>query len=156
VFEFISDKIGAQATVCGGGRYDPLVEQMGGPPTPGLGFGMGLDRILLVMEQVGAAFPEEKPCDLYIGSIGETESIRALTLTCALRGEGFHVECDTMGRSVKAQMKYADKIGAVFSCIIGSNELEAGTAKVKNMADGLTAEVALDVGALGQFLYDNK
>jgi histidyl-tRNA synthetase len=153
VFEFISDKIGAQATVCGGGRYDPLVEQMGGPPTPGLGFGMGLDRILLVMEQVGAAFPEEKPCDLYIGSIGETESIRALTLACALRGEGFHVECDTMGRSVKAQMKYADKIGAVFSCIIGSNELEAGTAKLKNMADGITTEVALNAGALSEFLY---
>ena len=153
VFEFMSDKIGAQSTVCGGGRYDSLVESMGGPATPGLGFGMGLDRILMVMEQVGAPFPQAKPCDLYIGGMGEEENIRALALCTTLRQEGFHAQCDTMKRSVKAQMKYADKIGAAFSCIIGSNELEQGTVRVKNMQDGAAEDVALTAQALTAFLY---
>lgn len=153
VFEFISDKIGAQGAVCAGGRYDPLVEQMGGPATPGLGFGMGLDRILLVMEQAGIPFPGEKACDLYIGSMGEDEGVRALVLACKLRAEGFRVECDSIGRSVKAQMKYADKQNAAFSCILGSNELESGKARIKNMETGEAVEVALTEEALKTFLY---
>jgi histidyl-tRNA synthetase len=153
VFEFISDKIGAQATVCAGGRYDPLVESMGGPDTPGLGFGMGLDRILLVMEAAGSEFPEPKPCDIYIGSLGEDEGIKALTLTRSLRREGFIAECDSMGRSVKAQMKYADKLGARYSCILGSNELEGGSVKVRDMSTGESAAVALTEEALIDFLY---
>jgi len=153
VFEFTSDKIGSQDAIGGGGRYDPLVEQIGGPPTPGLGFAMGLDRILMVMEENAVPFPEPKTRDLYIGSMGEEEGIKALTLTCALRREGFIVECDTMGRSVKAQMKYANKIGARHSCIIGSNELAAGNIKIKNMENGEASDVALTEKALIDFLY---
>ncbi|MCL2057085.1 MAG: histidine--tRNA ligase [Oscillospiraceae bacterium] len=153
VFEFISDKIGSQATVCGGGRYDVLIEQMGGPPTPGLGFGMGLDRILMVMEENGADFPVPRTCDIYIGSMGEDEGIKALALSCHLRREGFIAHCDTMGRSVKAQMKYANKIGARFSCIIGSNELETGKLSVKDMQTGEAQAVPLDEKALAGFLY---
>jgi histidyl-tRNA synthetase len=153
VFEFVTDKIGAQGTVCGGGRYDPLVEQMGGKPTPGLGFGMGLERLLLVMEAAGCEFPPEAPCDLYIGSMGEAENIAALRLAHKLREEGFRVICDIMDRSVKAQMKYADKQRARFSCVIGSNELRAGKAAVKDMAGGTNTEVTLTPEALRAFLY---
>ncbi|GHU81558.1 histidine--tRNA ligase [Clostridia bacterium] len=153
VFEFVSDKIGAQSSVGGGGRYDPLVESMGGPPTPGIGFAMGLDRIIMAMEQTGSPFPGAKACDIYIGSMGEDESLKALQLACVLRGEGFRAECDTIGRSVKAQMKYADKTGAAYSCIIGSNELEAGVVKIKNMRSGEASEISLSDKAFSDFLY---
>ena len=156
VFEFISDKIGAQATVCGGGRYDGLVEELGGPHTPALGFGMGLDRILLVMENSGCQFPAPPICDLYIGSMGEEENIKALTLATHLRREGFTVLCDTVGRSVKAQMRYADKQSSAHSCIIGSNELEQGKTAIKRMADGIQTEVALTGEAMSQYLYGEK
>ncbi len=156
VFEFVSDKIGAQATVCGGGRYDGLVEELGGPHTPALGFGMGLDRILLVMESSNCEFPPPPICDLYIGSMGEEENIKALTLATHLRREGFTVLCDTVGRSVKAQMRYADKQSASHSCIIGSNELGQGKATVKRMADGIQTGVALTGEALSQYLYGEK
>ena len=143
VFEFTSSLLGAQSTVCGGGRYDGLIEMLGGPPTPALGFGMGLDRLILIMEAAGSSFPEPAACDLYIGSMGEAENIKALELVTALRREGFQVLCDTVGRSVKAQMRYADKMNAAYSCILGSQELEQGTARVKRMSDGDVTEVGL-------------
>ena len=154
VFEFVSDKIGAQSSVGGGGRYDLLVESMGGPPTPAVGFGMGLDRIIMTMEQEGCPFPGEVPCDIYIGSMGENENIKSLQLACELRSEGFVVELDTVGRSVKAQMKYADKINAAYSCIIGSNELEAGSVRIKNMDSGENSETKLSAEAFRDFLYN--
>ena len=156
VFEFVSDKIGAQATVCGGGRYDGLVEELGGPPTPALGFGMGLDRLLLVMENSGCEFPPLPGCDLYIGSMGEDENVKALTLATHLRREGFTVLCDTVGRSVKAQMRYADKQNAAHSCIIGSNELQQGVVTIKRMSDGQQTQVALDGEAFSRYLYGEK
>ena len=153
VFEFVSQRIGSQGTVCGGGRYDSLVEMMGGAPTPGLGFGMGIDRIIMVAEQEGCEFPLPKACDIYLGSMGEKESFLAQEITAQLRREGFYALCDTMGRSVKAQMKYADKTGAHFSCIIGSNELENASVSMKDMHSGEAAQVALNAKAVADFLY---
>lgn len=144
VFEFVSSGIGAQGTVCGGGRYDGLIEEMGGKPTPACGFGLGLERLLLLMDAQNSEFPERKKCDLYIGSMGEKANLKAFTLATDLRNEGLSAQFDTVGRSVKAQMKYADKIGALYTVIIGDSELESGTVKLKNMSDGTETEIDLD------------
>ncbi|MBO4339731.1 MAG: histidine--tRNA ligase [Clostridia bacterium] len=144
VFEFISDDIGAQGTVCGGGRYDGLVEELGGNPTPACGFGLGLERLLLLMENQGCAFPTRKPCDLYLVSMDEKSNLKAAYLANELRKEGMSVQFDVVGRGLKAQMKYANKIGAVFTVVLGENELESGTAKLKNMEDGTEEEIRLD------------
>ncbi|MCI9405929.1 MAG: histidine--tRNA ligase [Oscillospiraceae bacterium] len=160
VFEFVSDQIGAQSTICAGGRYDGLIEQLGGPALPGIGFAMGLERILMTMEACGAAFPEERKCMAYIGSMGEAAGAKAAQLTQQLRKEGFWAECDTMGRSVKAQMKFANKLGARFSVILGDSELEQGVAKLKRMADGSVTEFRLEAspqepGSLVKVVYDS-
>lgn len=160
VFEFISNKIGAQGTVCAGGRYDGLFEVLGAPPTPSLGFAMGMERLLLVMDQCGAAFPESEPCTLYVGSIGEAAGIKALELVSSLRAEGFYAACDTMGRSVKAQMKYADKLGAKYSCIIGDTELETSVVQMRDMQSGEQIEVSISESStkhpqLMKFIYDD-
>ena len=152
VFEFVATGIGAQSTVCGGGRYDGLIEQMGGAPTPGLGFGMGIERVLLAMEQCGAEIPREDNCLCYIGSMGEKAALKAMELTELLRSNGYFAACDLMGRSVKAQMKYADKVGAMFSVILGDNELETKQIRVKNMAEGVSADLKLDGAALMEYL----
>ena len=153
VFEFVSSDLGAQSTVCGGGRYDGLIKSLGGPDQPGIGYAMGVERLLMVMKAQGIEIPAPAPCDLYIGSIGEEASVEALRLCGILRGEGFSAECDIVGRSVKAQMKYADKIGARFSMVLGDNELAEKKATVKNMATGESAEVTLDGDGLKQYLY---
>ena len=144
VFEFVSNDIGAQGTVCGGGRYDGLVEELGGNPTPACGFGLGLERLLLLMEKQGSSFPERKKCDLYIVSMDEKSLLKAAELGYELRKEGMSVQYDVVGRGLKAQMKYANKIGAVYTTVLGESELESGTAKVKNMADGTEEEISLD------------
>ncbi len=152
VFEFVSTNIGSQGTVCGGGRYDGLIELLGGAKTPSIGFAMGIERLLLLMENTGVSFPEEGACDIYIGSMGTKASIEAANIVNSLRAEGFKAESDLCGRSVKAQMKYADKIGAKLSCILGDSELENGKVTVKNMSDGKTEEVALD--ELIEYVYE--
>ena len=144
VFEFVSDEIGAQGTVCGGGRYDGLVEQLGGNPTPACGFGLGLERLLLLMEKQGTPFPERKKCDLYIVSMGESTLKKACELAYSLRKEGMSAEFDVVGRSLKAQMKYANKIGAKYTLVLGDSELETGNAKVKNMSEGKEIDISLD------------
>lgn len=154
VFEFVSTNIGSQGTVCGGGRYDGLIELLGGPKTPSIGFAMGIERLLLLMENTGVSFPDEANCDIYIGSIGTKASIKAAGLVNSLRAEGFKAESDLCGRSVKAQMKYADKIGAKLSCILGDSELENGKVSVKNMSDGKAEEVELD--ELIEYIYETK
>jgi len=155
VFEFVSDCIGAQGTVCGGGRYDGLIEELGGPSTPSIGFAMGLERLLLLMEKTGCEFPDEQPCDIYIGSMGKKASIAAASIAAELRREGFSAECDVCSRSVKAQMKYADKLGARLSGIIGDSELEKGSFVIKNMKDGTSAEVSLEPDKIIEHLYSN-
>lgn len=144
VFEFVSEKIGAQGTVLGGGRYDGLIGQLGGAPTPALGFALGLERLLLQMEACGSEFPQENVCDVYIASAGHAAQLRALSLCQDLRREGFIAQCDTMQRSIKAQMKYAGKIGAKYSVVLGDNELESGRCAIKNMQDGSVREAALE------------
>lgn len=136
VFELVSGLPGAQGTVCGGGRYDGLIEELGGNPTPGLGFAIGLERLLLFMEHVGAAFQSDRPCDLYLAGMGAEAAALVVKLAQRLREDGFYPEIDLMGRSLKAQMKYADKLGAKFSIVIGDNEIAAGEAKLKNMKTG--------------------
>lgn len=149
VFEFLSNDIGSQSAVCAGGRYDGLVEEMGGKPLPALGFGMGLERLILVMERNGCEFEQPAPCDIYIGSMGEKASSEAFRLVSRLRRDfGIYAECDLMGRSVKAQMKYANKIGARFSAILGENELEQQKLVVKNMASGESRELDMGEGFL--------
>lgn len=152
VFEFVSNCIGAQGTVCGGGRYDGLIELLGGTPTPSVGFGMGIERLLLLMEKSGIEFPAQNPVNLYIGSMGKNASMEAAEIVNFLRQEGIRAECDLMGRSVKAQMKYADKIGARYSCIIGDSELEKGMVTMKNMSTGESTEVPLD--EIVEYIYE--
>lgn len=144
VFEFVTTEIGAQGTVCGGGRYDGLIEQLGGQHTPALGFGMGIERLLLVMEKQGCDFLPEKKCDIYFATMGDAALEKAMELSKALRVYGYYAEYDLMGRGIKAQMKYANKIGALFTAVIGDNELETGTAKLKEMEKGEEAEIRLD------------
>ncbi len=144
VFEFVSDALGAQAVVCGGGRYDGLVEELGGPATPSLGFGMGLERLLLVMEAIHAPFPEQTRCELYLAPMGDAAVRRCFEIADGLRQGGVSVETDLVGRGLKAQMKYADKIGARWVIVVGDDELAAGRAQLKDMANGQTEEIALD------------
>ena len=144
VFEFVSTEIGAQGTVCGGGRYDGLVEEIGGNHTPALGFAMGMERLLMLMEAQGIEFPAEDKCDLYIASMGENATLKASQIASDVRDNGMHAQFDIVGRSVKAQMKYANKIGAAYTVVLGDSEIEAGVAKVKNMADGSETEMNID------------
>ena len=143
VFEFVSQDIGAQGTVCGGGRYDGLMEELGGPHLPSLGFGMGIERLMLVLKNQGVQLPEDPPCNVFIASMGDAAAREAFRIAALLREEGFSAQCDLVGRSLKAQMKYADKIGAQHTMVLGDNELAAGKAKLKDMATGEQVEVAL-------------
>ena len=143
VFEFITDCIGAQGTVCGGGRYDGLVSELGGQKTPALGFGMGLERLILTMQSSGAAFAKQPVCDIYLVPAGDEAHRRCAVLTDLLRQRGIAAEYDLMERGVKAQMKYADKIKAKYACVIGSDELESNVARVKNMSTGEETAVSL-------------
>lgn len=144
VFEFKTETIGAQGTVCGGGRYDGLVELMGGQKQPAVGFGMGLERLKLVMEACGAPMPEEPRCDIALIPLGARASVRCSAMAADLRTDGFYAETDLMNRSLKAQLKYANKIGARYTMVIGDSELEAGKARLKDMDSGEEQEVAFD------------
>ena len=144
VFEFVSDAIGSQGTVCGGGRYDGLLEELGGQHTPSLGFGMGLERLQLVMEAQGCNFPEPSRPDLFIVAMGEKATLKAVEIAKDMRDEGFSVVYDLNGRSLRAQMKYADKLGAKFNVVIGDNEVENKVVSLKDMATGESSEINLD------------
>lgn len=144
VFEFVSDSIGAQGTVCGGGRYDGLVEELGGQKTASLGFGMGLERLMLLMEAQNCPFPEPQTADLFIVALGDKAVLKALEISKDMRAEGFGCLMDLNQRSVRAQMKYADKLGAKFNLVIGDNEVESGSAKLKNMSTGEEADIQLE------------
>ncbi len=144
VFEFVSGDIGAQSTVCGGGRYDGLVAQMGGPSVPSLGFAMGIERLMLVLKNQGKELPSADKPDLYIAALGEKAQLKTAELCAALRADGFKVETDICGRGLKAQMKYANKIGAKYSLVLGDTEIGENSASLKNMADGEAFTVKLD------------
>ena len=142
VFEFVSDDIGAQGTVCGGGRYNHLVEEVGGKPTAAVGFGLGLERLLMVLENTGALTAEPERSDVYLAALGERAAEYVPVLAAKLRAAGVKTEFDLMGRGLKAQMKYADKCGARFSAVIGDEEMARGSAALKNMETGESAECA--------------
>lgn len=144
VFEFVTTTIGAQGTVCGGGRYDGLIEQLGGKPTPAVGFAVGIERLLMVMEQAGAAIPAASVPTVYIAGMDTACRQKAFALAMELRQNGVRVEIDLMERSVKAQFKYADKIGAKYVAVIGGNELAEGKANVKCMENGTNETVAFE------------
>ena len=155
VFEFVSNEIGAQGTVCGGGRYDGLIETLGGAKTCGLGYAMGIERLLLLMSAQNCEFPQNSGCEIYIAPMGERAQCKACELVASLRDEGFRSECDLMGRGIKAQMKYANKLGAEFVVVIGDTEIDEGKAKLKNMASGEETEISLDDKFIKTF-YDCK
>lgn len=140
VFEIISGGF----TVCGGGRYDGLVEEFGGEPTPAVGFGLGIERLLLRLEELGVDIPDNDRPLIYIASMGENAAVAAQKLVYELRSAGISAEFDHMSRSLKAQMKYADKLGAVYTAVLGDNEIESGIVKIKKMENGEQSEVALD------------
>lgn len=143
VFEFVSDAIGAQGTVCGGGRYDGLIEELGGQKTPSLGFGMGLERLQLVMEAQDCPFPEAEKPDLFIVTLGDSATMKAVEIAKDMRSEGFSVLYDLNQRSVRAQMKYANKMGAKFNVVIGDDEVLSGKAKLKDMETGEETDIDL-------------
>ena len=151
VFEFVSSDLGAQSTVCGGGRYDGLVQEMGGSPTPALGFGLGIERLLLVMEAQKVQFPEPDPCELYIASIGDAARKEAFRLVQKMRDCAVEAACDEMDRSLNAQMKYAGKLGAQFTLVLGDDELASGRGVLKNMKTGEKKEINLKEDFEGQF-----
>ena len=144
VFEFVSDALGAQAVVCGGGRYDGLIEELGGPHVPSLGFAIGLERLLLIMQAKECTFPEPPRCEVYFAPMGTKAANTCFGIVTRLREGGVAAEMDTVGRGLKAQMKYADKIGARYTVVVGDNELESGTAQLKDMETGESSEIALD------------
>lgn len=143
VFEFISEDIGAQGTVCGGGRYDNLIEQMGGAPTPGVGFGAGIERLLLTIKNTQGDFEAPDKIDLFIGYMGDAAKKEAIKVTQQLRSKHIRTCTDLLGKSVKAQMKYADKVKATYSTIIGDQELENQEVVVKNMQTGESQKVSI-------------
>ena len=143
VFEFICDDIGAQSTVCGGGRYDGLIKEIGGPALCGIGFAMGITRIILAMEAQGISVPAQSGMKLYIASLGTAAQTAAVGIVKKLRDRGIYAECDLVGRSLKAQMKYADKVGAEYTLIVGDSELESGKAVLKHMTDSTQTEIEI-------------
>lgn len=151
VFEFVSDSIGSQGTVCGGGRYDGLIEELGGQHTPSLGFGMGLERLQLVMEAQGCEFPEPSRPDLFIVAMGDKATLKAIEIAKDMRDEGYSVVYDLNGRSLRAQMKYADKCNAKYNVVIGDNEVDTKTAILKDMATGEQSEISLETFVSGYY-----
>jgi histidyl-tRNA synthetase len=143
-FEFISDSIGAQGTVCGGGRYDHLIEEIGGPSVPGVGFGLGIERLLLVMEAEGAEIPAPASADAFIACLGDAAAEAGLKLLRQLRGAGLHVEMDVAGRNLKGQFKYADRLNSRYTLVIGDDELKENKFSLKDMVSG--EQRKLDMG----------
>ena len=144
VFEFVSTAIGAQGTVCAGGRYDGLIENLGGPSVPAVGFAAGMERLLIVMEQTGVVIPAPEKPTVYLAGMDNDCRKKAFELAAALRKAGVFAEIDHMERSVKAQFKYADKLGAKYVAVIGGNELAENVMNVKNMASGESEKVSFD------------
>lgn len=140
VFEFIDNGL----TLCGGGRYDYLIEEIGGPNMPAVGFGMGIERLLMTLEEKNIEIPKPQYMDLYIGSMGEAGKLEAVKLVNELRKKDLKCECDHMDKGVKAQMKYANKIEAAYTVILGDDELATRKAKFKRMSDGEQFELSLD------------
>ena len=153
-FEFVTNMIGAQGTVCGGGRYNNLIEELGGPSTPGVGFGLGIERLLLLMDESDAEFPKNPRADAFLVWIGVEAKKRVISLATELRNEGYSIVIDTLNRPVKNQMKYADRIGAKHSIVIGDDEMKTGKVVVKNMSTGEKTEV--EISEIGEVIKQDR
>ena len=144
IFEFTTDVAGSELTICAGGRYDGLVDYFGGPETPAFGFGMGMERLLLILEKQGAALPLETGLDAYIAVLGEAANRSALELVQALRQQGFKAERDYLNRKLKAQFKSADVFAAKTLITLGESEVESGQVTVKNNQTREEVQVSLE------------
>ena len=150
VFEFVFDGIGAQGTVCGGGRYDGLIEQLGGAATPAVGFGCGIERLLLAADASGFVFPDAPTCDVFIASADAVGAKQALKTASELRALGVSAETDLCSRGLKAQMKNADRIGAKYTIVLGENEVNENKAILKNMKLKEQLESSLDASCIAE------
>ena len=150
VFEIVSGAAGAQGTLCGGGRYDGLVKQIGGPEVAAVGFGLGIERLLLYLDQLGVEIPKPEPVDVLIFGMGDAERQKAFELVNGLRKLGFSADTDHVGRSVKANFKYAGKTEAKHVLVIGENELKTGKGNIKEMATGEQTEVTLTANDIAE------
>ena len=153
VFEIISKNEGSEGTICGGGRYDGLIAEVGGPEMPGVGFGMGLERLLLVLESIGKIPEDNEKPEIFIANIGADADLFVQKLIFDLRKDGILAERDYLARSVKAQMKYANKLEAKYSAVIGDDDISAGKANIKNMETGESAEV--EFAKISEYLKNN-
>ena len=147
VFELITKTPQGNLTVCGGGRYDRLVEELGGPEMPAVGFGMGLERILMLLDSQGIELNQSRQMDVFVASLGDEARIPAFALVQSLRRAGVKADCDHMGKSLKAQFKYADKVSVPFIAILGGDELQKGVVKVRNMGTREEMEIPVDDAA---------
>ena len=143
VFELITQTSQGNLTVCGGGRYDRLVEELGGPEMPGVGFGMGMERILMLLDSQGIELDKSRQLDVFVAGLGEEARLPAFQLVQSLRQAGVKADCDHMGKSLKAQFKYADKVNAPFIAILGGDELQKGVVKLRNMNTREETEIAI-------------
>ena len=154
VFEFIHGGIGAQAALGGGGRYNKLIAELGGPELPAIGFALGISRLIMAMEADGARVPESGVCSLYIAPLGE-DAVNAAAILCEkLRSRGIACETDVTGRSAKAQLKYADKNGHTYVAVIGTDELEKGECELKNLRTGEKRVVGTDADPFAEAILE--
>ncbi len=152
VFEITSDALGAQSTVCGGGRYNGLVEELGGKPTEGIGFAMGIERLIMIMKAQGLCEESTETPDIFIAAIGDTADIKAQKLCYDLRKLGIAAERDLCDRSVKAQMKFANKLGSKFSIVLGDDEIANNKGDIKDMNTGEAFSTELSAESLAQII----
>ena len=131
-------------TVCGGGRYNGLVEQLDGPLTPGIGFGLGIERLIMVLENLGISFPEQKKLDLFVISIGEKADPVSTKIVHELRTKGISADKDHLKRSIKAQFKYADKLNSRYTAVIGDDEITSNSIVLKDMSNSTQEKLCLD------------
>jgi histidyl-tRNA synthetase len=143
-FELVTGQLGSQSAVAAGGRYDGLVAQLGGPAVPGIGFALGVERVALLL---GDRCPARRP-ELFVAVAGESARLHGFRLTAELQDLGLWVETDCEGKSIKSQLRRADKLHARYSMVLGDNELASGRISLKRMEDGSSQEVALDAKAL--------
>ena len=142
-FEIMATDIGAQSSIGGGGRYDGLIEEVGGPPTPGIGYALGMERIIATMDRQGLQFQGERRFDVFVSTLGDNARKEAFKLLHSLRQAGLVAEMDLLGRSLKAQMKFAGKFDTAYTVILGDEELARGTAVVRDMSAGEQREIPL-------------
>lgn len=153
VFEFVSNDIGSQGTVCGGGRYNNLVADLGGKSTPSVGFGMGIERLIMVMDNAGLSFGDKETSLLYIAPLAGGE-LFAEKMAFELRKEGVSADCDIIGRSLKSQMKYADKGGYKYVIVLGEEEINKGEVVLKGMTD--KSAVTLKIDEIAKYIRENN